>query len=496
MAALAGVGPLLGTAACARSQDPTNFSALELTEALSQGKLTALGLVRACLDKIDRLDGRLNSVIEINPEALALARAWDSAPTKGPLAGLPILLKDNIATGDRMVTSAGSAALAESRYPVDSEVARRLRGAGAILLGKTNMSEWANYRSTNSSGGWSARGGQCRNPYALDRTPSGSSSGSAAAVAAGFCALAVGTETVGSIVSPAAMCGIVGFKPTAGLVPGDGIIPIATSWDTAGPMARSVGEVALLASVLMADPKLAVGGESRLEGARLGVARQYFGFDARVDAVVERELQELSRLGAIIVDPVRIPGWFQFGPAAEQVMAYEFKAGVNAYLAAQSPQVKIRSLVQVLEYNIAHPEIEGMDFMGQELLIAAEEKGDLREPLYLKALAEVRSLARDALGRIFEENNLDAIVAPTNGPAWLIDRVNGDHYKGGCAAPPAVGGLPHVTVPAGQVHQLPVGLSFFGRQGTDGPLLSLAHQYETATAHRRSPQFLSTLRLP
>lgn len=486
--------PLLSSLAYAKSMDPTILSTLELRAMLDEGRLSSVELVKACLSKIGRLDSQLHSVIEVNPEAVDIAARWDSSGNRhSPLGGLPVLLKDNIATSDMMVTSAGSAALAGSHYPKDSAVAARLRAAGAVLLGKTNMSEWANYRSSNSTSGWSARGGQCHNPYVLDRSPCGSSSGSAVAVSAGLCPLAVGTETVGSIVCPSGISGIVGFKPTSGLVPGENIIPIAPSWETAGAMARSVQEAAHLQAILAGWTDLAPFPPEPLKGARLGVARQFFGFDSRVDAMMETELKRLTKLGATLVDPVKVPGWDSFGKAAQTVMKFEFKAFLNEYLEGQAPELKVRTLAEVIAFNSAHPKLEAMDNLGQSVLVDSQATSDLQDPVYRIALREVASLARDALARVFEEHRLDAIVGPTNGPAWTIDFVNGDHYEGGCAAPAAVGGCPHLTVPAGFVGELPVGLSFFGPRDQDLKILQLGHHYESQTNHRQWPRMLSTL---
>lgn len=484
-----GVAASLNSIACAQSPDPTQLSVAELRAQLDGGRLKASEVLSAFVDRIKRLDPKLHSVIELNPDAEKLAAAWKPSQG-GALGGIPVLLKDNIATADRMVTSAGSAALANSRYPVDSGVAARLREAGAILLGKANMSEWANYRSNNSTSGWSARGGQCRNPYALDRSPCGSSSGSAVAVSASLAPLAIGTETVGSIVCPSGMCGIVGFKPTFGLVPGDHIIPIATSWDTAGPMARSVADVSILLGTLASkDYGTLIRGS--LQGARLGVARECFGFDWRVDRLLGAQLKVLESLGATLVDNVDVPTWKDYGSFASEVMAFEFKAGVNDYLAGQPKGVKIRSLAHVIAFNESNPEVEAMDFLGQPMLRIAQEKGGLRSPEYLAALAEIKKLT--SLEEVFEEHKLDAIVGPTNGAAWKIDFVNGDHYEGGSAGVAAVGGYPHITVPGGFLHELPLGLSFIGRRFAEKRLLGLAYDFEQATRHRRAPRFLTTL---
>jgi amidase len=483
----------LGTFACAQQKDLGGMSVAQLRAALDQGKLTSFDLLTACLDRVKRLDSKLHSILQINPEAQAIARKWDASGRSGVLGGIPVLLKDNIATADQMVTSAGSAALAGSRYPVDSGVAERLRKSGAILMGKANMSEWANFRSNNSTSGWSARGGQCRNPHVLDRSPCGSSSGSAAAVAAGLAPLAIGTETVGSIVCPSGTCGIVGLKPTSDLVPGNHIIPISTTWDTAGPMGRTVSDVALLLGALTEKdytPSLRTGA---LKGVRLGVARAYFGFDWRVDSLLEAQMKLLEGLGATIVDPVLTPTWRQLGPAAAEVMHYEFKAGVNEYLAGQAESMKVRTLADVIAFNNEHPELEKLDFLGQSVLVEAESKGGLQEEAYQQALEDVKKGAD--LNKVFEEHRLDAILGPTNGPAWTIDQVNGDHFEGGSAGAAAVGGYPHITVPAGNIQELPVGLSIIGPRHSEEHLLAMAYDYEQATLHRKEPRFIDSLML-
>lgn len=476
----------MGGFACAQVSDPTYLSVAELRTALDQEKLRSQTLVSHFLGRVKELDSKLNSVIEVNPEATDLARLWDDSKG-GILGGIPVLLKDNIATADKMVTSAGSAALAGSRYPFDSGVAEKLRKAGAVLMGKANMSEWANFRSNNSTSGWSARGGQCRNPYALDRSPCGSSSGSAAAVAAGLAPLAIGTETVGSIVCPSGTCGIVGLKPTAGLVPSSHIIPIATSWDTAGPMARTVSDVAVLLQALTEKEYSLKPG--LLQGTRLGVAREYFGFDWRVDQLIESQIEVLQSLGAEVVDPVTTPGWKALGPPAGVAMLYEFKAGVNEYLAGQSDDLKVRTLADVIAFNEANPELEKLSYLGQQVLLEAQAVGDLKEQTYLDALKEARK--RADLDALFVEEKLDGIIGPTNGAAWTIDLVNGDHFEGGSAGAAAVGGYPHITVPAGYIHGLPIGLSLIGPKNSDEKLLGMAYDYEQATLHRREPKDMS-----
>lgn len=470
----------------------TELTVPQLRKLLDSDQITSEQLLAAFLQRVEKLDEHLNSIIELNPEALELARAWDRSGRRGQLlGGIPVLLKDNIATADQMVTSAGSAALADSRYPKDAGVVKALRSAGGILLGKANMSEWANYRSNNSTSGWSARGGQCRNPHDLKRSPCGSSSGSAAALAASLTPLALGTETVGSIACPSGICGVVGLKPTSGLLPEDGIIPIATSWDTAGPMARSVTDVAWLLEAL-------TGGTTRysdaltrgsLRGARVAVAESSLGFDARVDRLVEREVRTLEKLGAKIAPPVQLPPWSKFGPLVSKLMAHEFRQGVNAYLAGQAPQAKVRSLAQVIEFNRKHPELEAMENLGQHYLTLAQDSPPLSAEEHSSLVEELfHRLRENGMEPIFSDNNLDLIVGATNGPAWVIDFVNGDHYEGGTAAQAAVGGYPHITVPGGVVQGLPIGLSFIGRRFSEQSLLSRAFDYEQETRHFRKAE--------
>lgn len=501
---------------------PTPFEFEEATIAdlqgrMTQGTLTAHRLTQAYLARIDALDRRgpaLRAVIETNPDALKIAQDLDAERKakgpRGPLHGIPILLKDNVDTADGMNTTAGSLALEGSRPATDAFLAARLRQAGAILLGKANMSEWANFRSSRSSSGWSARGGQCRNPYALDRNPCGSSSGSGVAVSANLCAAAVGTETDGSIVCPSTTTGIVGIKPTVGGVSRAGIIPISHSQDTAGPMARTVADAAaLLAAMAGADPRdpatAAMAGKvpdvpklldpDGLRGARIGVARNLAGFHERVDRVFEDALAEMKRRGAIVVDPVEIPHTKELEEPEFEVLLYEFKADLNAYLAERKPGAQAKTLSDLIAFNEAHRERE-MPFFGQELFLKAQEKEDLTTPAYLEALAKCRRLSREeGIDAAMVEHSLDALVAPTGGPAWTTDLVNGDHFTGGNSSPAAVAGYPNITVPAGHVAGLPVGISFLGRAWSEPTLIRLAYAFEQATHHRRGPSFLSTLAL-
>jgi amidase len=483
------------------------------------GELTARQLTAAYLARIAAIDQagpRLNSVIETNPDALEIADALDSERAangpRGPLHGIPILLKDNIDTHDRMQTTAGSLALAGSIPPRDATVAARLRQAGAVILGKTNLSEWANFRSTHSTSGWSSRGGQTRNPYALDRNPCGSSSGSAVAVAANLCAAAVGTETDGSITCPSNVNGIVGIKPTLGLVSRAGIIPIAHSQDTAGPMARTVADAALLLAALAGpDPRdpitLAGNGPQPsadeiqrhltadgLRGARLGVARNYCGFSPRVDAIIEDCLRVLRELGAEIVDPANITTEKALDEPEYEVLLYEFKTDLNAYLAALGPDAPVHSLAEVIEFNARHAD-QVMPYFGQEIMLLAQERGPLTDAKYVQALADCRRLARDeGLDKTLAEHRLDAIIAPTGGPAWLTDYLcHASSHTSSTAA--AVAGYPHITVPAGYIFGLPVGLSFIGPAWSDAKLIRFAYAFEQATRVRRPPQFRATVDL-
>ena len=517
--ALAAVGPGAVAQPPVRPAAPAAVEEVSLDalrRAVREGRLTARAITDACLDRIDALDRQgptLRAVIEVNPEARAVAGAVDDASTaggpRGPLHGMPILLKDNIGTADRTTTTAGSLALRGSIPSEDAFVARRLREAGAVLIGKANLSEWANFRSTRSSSGWSARGGQCRNPYALDRNPCGSSSGSAVAVAASLVPAAIGTETDGSIVCPGSANGIVGIKPTVGLVSRAGIIPIAHSQDTAGPMARSVRDAAIVLGVLAgADPRdpATAGSETRglrdytpyldadgLDGARIGVARGFAGFHERVDDLLAQAIDAMRARGAEIVDPVALAHTRGALARAEvEVLLYEFKADLNAYLAALGPDAPVRSLAELIAFNRRHAR-EEMPYFQQERLEAAEARGPLSEPAYLDARRAARALSRDAgIDRVMETHRLDAIVAPTGGPAWVTDLVNGDHFGGSSSAYAAAAGYPNITVPAGEVFGLPVGVSFFGRAWSEPTLIRIAYAFEQATRHRRPPRYLPT----
>lgn len=484
----------------------------DLSEGLRNGRWTSAKLIELYtlrIQSLDRQGPRLGAVIEMNPDAAADAAQLDSerrsGGLRGPLHGIPILIKDNIDTRGRMSTSAGSLALENWHAPEDAFVAARLRAAGAIFLGKTNLSEWANCRSTHSISGWSGRGGQARCPYALDRSPSGSSSGSGVAAAANLCAAAIGTETDGSVTSPSSINGLAGIKPTIGLVSRTGIIPISASQDTAGPIARSVRDVALLLSAITGiDPQDAATATSTgksqpdytqfldangLRGARLGIARKFFANHAPLDRFLSECVATLKKAGAEIIDPADLPTHGQYGAPENEVLDFEFKDGINRYLARLPAGSPARSLKELIDFNQENRQRE-MPFFEQELLLQSEVRGPLTDPKYLKARADcVRLSRKEGIDALLAQHKLDAIVTLTSGPAWFIDLINGDNPSVDCTTPAAVAGYPHVTVPAGLYRSLPVGLSFFGTAWTEPTLLKLAYSWEQQTKARPKPTF-------
>jgi amidase len=483
---------------------------VELSEGLESGRWTSRGLVASYLERIDEVDRNgpaLRSILTVNPDAEAIADELDAerqtGQLRGPLHGIPVVLKDNIDTADTMPTTAGSLALAGTIAARDADVAAALRRAGAVILGKANLSEWANFRSERSSSGWSALGGQTKNPYALDRNPCGSSSGSGVSVSANLTPLAIGTETDGSVVCPSNANGVVGIKPTLGLVSGRGIVPIAHSQDTAGPMARTVRDAALLLGAIaeaegegtrhadyvrFLDPR-------GLEGKRLGIWRERFGFHEKVDAVLEEAVEVFRTAGAEVIDEVELPGVRDAGGPEYEVLLYEFKASIAEYLAGRGSDVEVRTLADLIAFNEAHRDRE-MPYFEQEIFEKAEEKGPLTDSAYSEARAECLRLTRDeGIDKAVAEHSLDAIVGPTGGPAWVTDLVNGDHFGGGSSRAAAVAGYPNVTVPAGFIFGLPVGLSFIGPAWSEPKLLAIAYAFEQATKVRRAPRFQPTAEL-
>ncbi|HTA24439.1 MAG TPA: amidase [Terriglobales bacterium] len=488
----------------------------DLQAGMASGKYTASSITQKYLDRIDEIDKHgpaLASVIELNPDALAIADGLDKERAqkhvRGPMHGIPALIKDNIDTADRMQTTAGSLALLGSKPVRDSFVAQRLRDAGAVILGKTNLSEWANIRSSHSSSGWSGRGGQTKNPYALDRNPCGSSSGSGASTAANLCAVAVGTETDGSVVCPASANGLVGIKPTVGLVSRAGIIPISHSQDTAGPMARTVRDAAILLGVMAGvDTRDSVTAASAgkgaadytkfldpngLKGARIGVARKYFGFSDPVDALMNELVAEIKGAGAEVVDPADLPSHGKFGESEFMVLLYELKADLNAYLAARPGAPG--SLKEIIDFNNQNKSKE-MPYFDQDIFIKAEAKGPLTSKEYTDALEKDLKLSRtEGIDAVMDQFKLDAIMAPTAGPAWFTDWINGDCSNGGSSNAAAVAGYPDITVPAGFIFGLPVGVSFFGRAWSEGTLLKIAYGFEQLTKVRQGPEFRESIKL-
>jgi amidase len=489
----------------------------DLQAGMAAGRMTARSITQQYLDRIQALDKQgptLRHVLEVNPDALSIADSLDqerkAGRVRGPLHGIPILLKDNIGTADRMTTTAGSYALEGSIPPQDSFVAAKLRSAGAVLLGKTNLSEWANFRSTHSSSGWSGRGGQAKNPYVLDRNPCGSSSGSGGAASANLCAAAIGSETDGSIVCPSSANGLVGIKPTIGLVSRTGVIPISHSQDTAGPMARTVRDAAILlnaiAGIDMRDPATSASGArgridytryldpNGLRGARIGVARaKFFGYSDVTDKIINDAIDGMKAQGAVIVDPANIDTAGKFDDSEFDALLYEFKADLNSYLASLGPKAPVKTLEDVIAYNNAHKDQE-MPYFGQEIMIQAQAKGPLTEKKYRDAVAKNLKMSRtQGIDATMNKYKLDAIVAPTGSPPWVTDVINGDHFSGASSTPAAVAGYPNINVPAGFSHNLPVGISFFGRAYSEAALIKLAFAYEQSSKHRRAPQFIPSL---
>jgi amidase len=488
----------------------------DLRDGMKSGKFTARSLVdkySARINEIDRHGPTLNSVIELNPDALSIADQLDqelkAKGPRGPLHGIPVFIKDNIDTADRMMTTAGSLALIGSKPARDSFVAERLRAAGAVILGKTNLSEWANIRSSHSTSGWSGRGGLTKNPYALDRNPCGSSSGSGAGVSANLCAAAIGTETDGSIVCPSSSNGIAGIKPTVGLVSRAGIIPISHSQDGAGPMCRTVRDAAIMLGALTGlDPRDPATANSQgksftdysrfcdpngLKGARIGIARKYFGFNDGVDTLMEQSIDAMKRQGATLIDPADIETLGKFDESELLVFMYELKADLNAYLANLGPSAPVRTLKDIIDFNERNKQKE-MPYFGQDLFVKAETKGPLTEKTYLDAIEKNHQLARtEGIDATMDKYHLDAVVAPTGGPAWITDLINGDHVAGGSSNAAAVAGYPNINVTAGFISGLPIGISFFGRAWSEPTLIRLAFAFEQATKARQSPRFLSTI---
>jgi len=530
--AAATVTPLYRALGAAReiasSVSPNGVKAFELDEitiadlqdGMKSGKFTARSLVEKYSARIEEIDSNkdkngptINSILEMNPDALSIAESLDQErkanKTRGPLHGIPVLIKDNIDTADKMMTTAGSLALLGSKPLQDSYVAQKLRAAGAVILGKTNLSEWANIRCSHSTSGWSGRGGLTRNPYALDRNPCGSSSGTGAGISANLCAVGIGTETDGSIVCPSSSNGLAGIKPTVGLVSRSGIIPISHSQDGAGPMCRTVRDAAILLGALAGvDPQDSATAASQgksftdyvqfcdpngLRGARIGVARKYFGFNDAVDALMEQSLDAMKKQGATLVDPADIETFGKFDDTELLVFMYELKADLNAYLARLGPSAPVRKLKDIIDFNDRNRQKE-MPYFGQDLFLKAEPKGPLTEKAYIDALEKNHQLARtEGIDALMAKYNLDAIVAPTGGPAWLTDLVNGDHVAGGSSNAAAVAGHPNINVTAGFISGLPVGISFFGRAWSEPVLIRLAFAFEQSTKARQAPRFLSTI---
>ena len=529
LSAISGAIPFLGIKACAPADEPNNQSTTEenpfeleewtveqFQDAMESGKYTSRQICELYIARIkekDQSENGLNSVIELNPDALAIADDLDKERTEGkvrsPLHGIPIMIKDNIDTGDKMMTTAGSMALAGSSAPDDAFIVKKLREAGAVLLGKTNLSEWANFRSFRSSSGWSGRGRQTRNPYALDRNPCGSSAGSGSAASGNMCALTIGTETNGSIVCPSSANGLVGIKPTVGLWSRDGIIPISETQDTAGPMVRSVADgAALLGALVGVDESDTRTKESEgnyhtdytqfldvngLQGKRIGVLNGTLGYHEKVDEIMERSFAALEAQGATLVKDIKLYENDAYGNSGLELLLYEFKDGVNKYLASR-PDLKVKTLADIIQFNKDNADVE-MPYFPQGILERAEMKGPLTDEEYKEHLKVVTEVSRNGIDKALKENNLDAIIGVTGGPAWPIDVINGDHFGTGSSTPAARSGYPNITVPAGYVHGLPVGMSIFAGKYEEPKLISMAYAFEQATKVRKAPKLLPTLDL-
>jgi amidase len=492
----------------------------DMQSKMMSGDLTARKLVEMYWERVEAIDKsgpHINSVIELNPDAFEIADALDaeraSGKKRGPLHGIPVLIKDNIDTHDKMQTTSGSLALEGNIARRDAFIVKQLRKAGAVILGKTNLSEWANFRDKKSTSGWSSRGGLTRNPYALDRTACGSSSGSGAAVAANLCAAAIGTETDGSIICPSQTNGIVGLKPTLGLLSRSGIIPIAHSQDTPGPMTRTVADAALMLGALAGfderdpatrssmkrglkdyTPFLDLNG---LNGARIGVARNLFGSDERVKKIIESCLEVMKTLGAVLIDPANVPNHDKFAKSEVEVLLYEFKADLNKYLASLGPKVRVKTMEDVIRFNEENKE-RVMPYFGQGYMLAAQEKKSLKSEKYLAALKKNHRLARrEGVDAVMKEHRLDALVCPSGGPAWMIDLVNGDApaWDVESTSLAAVAGYPHITVPAGYIFGLPIGISFFAQAWQEPKLIRYAYAFEQAAKVRKPPQFLPAAKI-
>lgn len=524
----AAIYPALGATRVLASEKPAtdvkSFALDEVTidqlqDGMKSGKYTARSITEMYLQRIQDVDKNgptVNSVIEVNPDALEIAETLDrerkEKGARGPLHGIPLFIKDNIDTADKMLTTAGSLALVDApKPPRDSFVAQQLRKAGAVILAKTNLSEWANTRSSHSSSGWSGRGGLTKNPYALDRNPCGSSSGTGAGVAANFAAGGIGTETDGSIVCPSSANGLAGIKPTVGLVSRTGIIPISHSQDGAGPMCRTLRDAAIMLGALTGvDPEDSATAESHgksytdytqfldpsgLKGARIGIARKYFGFSDGVDGIMAEAIAVMKRQGATIIDPADIETFGKFDDSEALVLNYELKADMANYLARLGPASRMKTLQDLIDFNNKNAQKE-MPYFGQDVFLKAQEKGPLTSREYIDALEKNHRLARiEGIDAVMDKHKLDALVAPTGGPAWITDLVTGDHFGGGSSNAAAVAGYPNINITAGFMFGMPVGISFFGRAWSEPTLLKIAYSFEQSTQARKAPKFLPSAEL-